>query len=286
MCKLTYWRFREGIIREFGIPSTASIEEKDAVIEMIERDWFFCGGCDIRTRNQSLNRHWGDGSTSIPPEVLETWAGLWRHYFPSREMPEPVDECVCKQANLRYNCFITDGDRIIVIGRICMLQFLPVQAKGMMSRRCERCYKPHRNRKDNFCKECRILIQEEKEAEENQQRLKKRIEEQQLRNYEERLRREEEFKAQMEMAELAHKREEQRLKRLKEEDELREEAKKRCDCGKMKKPQFPMCWGCRVKHIASFTPLQRLKYMCPCGKMKKPEYPICWGCKTSVKTSA
>jgi hypothetical protein len=62
-------------------------------------------------------------------------------------------ECVCCHA-IHYNHWITDGEKVLVIGRCCKKQFLP---DGCASgRNCDICHDPHKNRKVNRCNDCRI----------------------------------------------------------------------------------------------------------------------------------
>jgi len=65
------------------------------------------------------------------------------------EQPEHEDRCICGHL-IKENCYITDGNYILTIGNCCIKRFLPNS-----TRTCERCNKPHRNRKDNLCIGCR-----------------------------------------------------------------------------------------------------------------------------------
>lgn len=72
--------------------------------------------------------------------------------FKDDEIPELIDKCVCGQCILE-NCYITDGERILVLGNCCIKKFIPKS-----SRTCEICGEPHKNRKVNKCNNCRIGI--------------------------------------------------------------------------------------------------------------------------------
>ena len=65
------------------------------------------------------------------------------------DLPDAVDECVCGH-RIQQNCYITDGERILVLGNCCIKKFIPKS-----SRTCEDCGNPHKNRKVNKCNKCR-----------------------------------------------------------------------------------------------------------------------------------
>lgn len=66
------------------------------------------------------------------------------------ELPEHVDKCICDH-HISENCFITNGERIIVLGNCCIKRFVPKSG-----RTCSECGEPHKNRVVNRCNECRI----------------------------------------------------------------------------------------------------------------------------------
>lgn len=67
-------------------------------------------------------------------------------------LPEPTDECICGH-KIKYNCYITNGTHIIILGSCCIKRFIPAS-----TRTCEVCGNPHKNRKKNKCNECRVGI--------------------------------------------------------------------------------------------------------------------------------
>ena len=69
--------------------------------------------------------------------------------FPSKDPLDTVDKCVCGH-KIFENCYITDGDEIVVLGNCCIKRFIKKS-----SRTCDQCGNPHRNRKVNKCNECR-----------------------------------------------------------------------------------------------------------------------------------
>jgi len=81
--------------------------------------------------------------------------GCHHNYFikscPNDDLPDLVDRCVCNHL-IRENCYVTDGERILIVGNCCIKRFLPKENSG---RTCEICRQPHRNRKDNKCNNCR-----------------------------------------------------------------------------------------------------------------------------------
>jgi len=248
---ITYWRFREGICQALELDDKASEAEKDALIKEVETKWWFCGGRD--TRPEQEQRDEGD-KDSVPEHVLAEWARLWEYYFPGADMPGAESTCVCNQGGLRYNTWITDGERVVVIGRVCLRQFLPRQAKKMNSKRCDRCFKPHQNRKDNYCKACRVLNKQD-EARQVKEDYERRLVEQAKRNAEEAIRRAKEAQEQAMW----------------------------CECGMPKQPQYAQCYYCaerkKKEEVAKMTPQQRKAMFCDCGAKKKPQFPTCWSCR-------
>jgi hypothetical protein len=238
-----------------------SNEVKDRIIKDVEQNWWFCGGRDTHIENDEDEEH----GSIVSEAQLAKWEALWEHYFPGRAMPEPSHECVCNKGGLRYNCFITNGKKVLIIGRVCLKQFLPKQhqeAKEATSKRCDRCKAVHRNRKDNYCNDCRSLIKAEQEMERYNEEKKEW----------ERLRREQEQRD-MEFRRRA-------VEVMKQQEEEKKERERRqCGCGGWKPPQYPECWDCRKKRLDSLSETEKKKVLCPCGKMKKPQFATCWSCR-------
>ena len=92
-------------------------------------------------------------------------SGRWRYcggetghrqkYFhlcqPGREHPEHEVECACGH-EIEENCYITNGETIIVLGNVCINRFLPENLAG---RSCSDCGRRHKNRKVDLCNSCR-----------------------------------------------------------------------------------------------------------------------------------
>jgi len=74
-------------------------------------------------------------------------------FFKHTDTPTPKSKCICGHA-IKENCYITDRKEILTLGNCCIKKFMP---KGKSGRTCEDCGKPHRNRKDNKCHDCREI---------------------------------------------------------------------------------------------------------------------------------
>ena len=143
----------------------------------------------------------------------------WMMKRRGEKFPPPKGYCIC-ETRINENCYAVDkrdNKKIVCLGNCCIERFLGDNAK----RTCERCEKPHRNRKDDFCKECRKKNKEDE---------KKRIEDEKKRIEDEKLKRiEEEQKKRLE--EYNKRMEDGKLKRLEEEKlriiEYRERRKQR-----------------------------------------------------------
>lgn len=288
MNHITYWAFRRGLIRQLGYEEDElSNEVKDRIIKDVEENWWFCGGRDTHIENDEDEEH---GSV-VSEAQLAKWEALWEHYFPGKAMPEPSHTCVCDKRGLRYNCFITNGMRVLIIGRVCLKQFLPKQhqeAKDTIAKRCDRCKEVHRNRKDNLCKKCRPIVKMEQRVEEET----KRYEEEKRQYHEEQKRRQEEEKRRHHEEEK--KREETGTRSflndtalLKKMNKVEQKDDRVCECGMEKAPYFPQCYYCHEKklreqrdRLKEMSPEQRKAVVCACGKMKKPQFVTCWSCRS------
>lgn len=76
----------------------------------------------------------------------------FRMCCPDEPLPDYEDRCVCGH-RIVENCYITDGEQILVLGNCCVKRFIPKCGKT-----CEKCEQPHKNRKVNRCNDCRIGI--------------------------------------------------------------------------------------------------------------------------------
>lgn len=92
------------------------------------KNWKYCGG--------NYNPHYN----------------YFRLCCPNDDLPDYEDRCACGH-KIVENCYITDGEQILVLGNCCIKRFIP-----KCGRTCEICEQPHKNRKVNRCNECRIGI--------------------------------------------------------------------------------------------------------------------------------
>jgi hypothetical protein len=101
-----------------------------------------------------------------------------------KSLPEYDNKCICGHF-IQENCYITDGENILIWGNCCINRF--IEKSG---RTCSNCNQSHRNRKNNLCNKCRDLdMQEKKEQdkekekiiiEENENRIRKEREEKRI----------------------------------------------------------------------------------------------------------
>jgi hypothetical protein len=118
-------------------------------------------------------------------------SNYYRLTHPDYEFPSHHDACVCGHP-IKENCYITDGEQMLVLGNCCIKKFLKKENSG---RTCGRCGQAHKNRLDNFCKACRKTMKEEKRQREEEERqrlieLRVKLEGEKRKQEEERLRKE------------------------------------------------------------------------------------------------
>lgn len=97
-----------------------------------EGGWKYCGG------NQG--RHYNYFKVSCPNEPL----------------PDSEEECICGH-KIVENCYITNGEEILILGSCCIKKFIPEDKSG---RTCSSCGRIHKNRKTNLCNDCREIYKE------------------------------------------------------------------------------------------------------------------------------
>lgn len=99
--------------------------------DIVKSGWCYCGG------NQGSHHNY------------------FKIYFNNMvELPYQERQCVCGH-HIVENCYITNGEDILVLGNCCIKRFLPKDKSG---RTCRLCKKPHKNRKNNLCHDCREKI--------------------------------------------------------------------------------------------------------------------------------
>lgn len=112
---------------ELSLRFINGLKNYDIKIDEIQNNFKYCGG----NRGSHLN--------------------YFRLSCPSDDIPELIDECICGQKIIE-NCYITDGDRLVVLGNCCIKRFCEKN-----SRTCEICNEIHRNTKQNRCNNCKII---------------------------------------------------------------------------------------------------------------------------------
>ena len=115
--------------------------------EIIESGWKYCGGDNGRHK-----RYW--------ILVFGVNEPLLHH----------EDECVCGHS-ITNNAYICNRDQteFLVLGSCCIKRFIDNGCR----RTCSRCGTPHQNRRDNYCKKCRVINKKEKERKvEEEKRIK------------------------------------------------------------------------------------------------------------------
>ena len=94
--------------------------------DIIHGNWKYCGG-------SSKGRH----------------LNYFRLSCPEDDLPPRASECVCGHS-IQENCYITNGEEILVLGNCCIKKFIPKS-----TRTCEKCGASHKNRIVNRCNDCR-----------------------------------------------------------------------------------------------------------------------------------
>lgn len=105
------------------------LKEYDIDIEDVKNNFKYCGGRNGEARHKNY----------------------WLLSCPNDDLPELVNKCVCNQ-DIVENCYITDGERILILGNCCIKRFCDT-----CNRTCESCGETHRNSKQNRCNKCKII---------------------------------------------------------------------------------------------------------------------------------
>ena len=101
-----------------------------------------------------------NGNILSDDEVLDQWV-----YKYSTDGPD--NECICTH-KIHENCYIQNilTDHNLILGNTCIKRWMPKVWKAYSDARknhCERCGEIHRNRKDNLCSSCRVIVKNENE---------------------------------------------------------------------------------------------------------------------------
>lgn len=70
--------------------------------------------------------------------------------YKNNNYPPIASHCICSHP-ITENCYITNGDRILILGNCCIKRFIP-----KATRTCEVCGDAHKNRIVNRCHKCRF----------------------------------------------------------------------------------------------------------------------------------
>jgi hypothetical protein len=119
-----------------------------------ENGWKYGGGRRKRVYIHGLDeytieetRHSRYYENHLRPSWLEQGVAITNDYFPRHK-----DKCLCDHP-ISENCYIYKKEgkniKIRVIGNCCIKKF------DLQGRTCEICNAVHRNRKDNYCNDCR-----------------------------------------------------------------------------------------------------------------------------------
>lgn len=115
---------------ELSVRFINGLKNYDLTKEEIE-SWYYCGGSHPdQDKNKKLN------------------AQFHRH-FPEQEVPSSEDFCICGHP-IKENAFITDGEKLLVLGNCCVRRFL----KNGTKRVCTECQSPWKGQ-SLICKSCR-----------------------------------------------------------------------------------------------------------------------------------
>tara|TARA_R100000750_G_scaffold57435_1_gene44450 strand:- start:574 stop:1215 length:642 start_codon:yes stop_codon:yes gene_type:complete len=79
--------------------------------------------------------------------------GYYKLKFGDVNTPAKSDRCICDH-DIRRNNYLENKitQKLIVVGSCCIGKFIPKDKSG---RTCAICREPHKNRKDNYCNDCR-----------------------------------------------------------------------------------------------------------------------------------
>jgi len=100
-------------------------EKYNLTYEDVKDNWRYCGG----DKKSHFN--------------------YWKLVYKDKELPKKENTCVCSHY-IQENCYITDGNNILVVGNCCIKAFVV-----KCNRTCENCGETHRNRKVNKCNNCK-----------------------------------------------------------------------------------------------------------------------------------
>lgn len=82
----------------------------------------------------------------------DSHANYWKLIFPDSPYPPHADFCICGH-QIAHNCYIEhiEDEEVLIVGSCCIKKFM-----DKPGRTCEICRAPHKNRRDNYCNDCRV----------------------------------------------------------------------------------------------------------------------------------
>jgi hypothetical protein len=82
----------------------------------------------------------------------------WPDHFKHQPYIGHEERCVCNTP-IKQQCYIINRDtkEVVVLGNCC------IEKLRLSGRTCSRCHAKHRNRKDNLCNDCRVIVKKQEE---------------------------------------------------------------------------------------------------------------------------
>ena len=120
-----------------------------------DKDWIYFGGAEKKTAYDTIGTHY------------KYFCQRWKDFFRKQPKVPYEDRCVCNHV-ITQNCYIlnTETKDIKIIGNCCIKKF------GLQGKTCSLCNAIHKNRKDNYCNDCRVILALAKKKEEKKKKKK------------------------------------------------------------------------------------------------------------------
>lgn len=123
-----------GYLERLRKPLIEFSKNKEEVKKDFTVEWFYCGNSKD---NLNLFYEWNDGV----------------------DIPKHVGNCICGH-DIEHNYWIKNKYtfKILTVGSCCMKKF---DIGKVVTKKCEKCFEPHKNRSNNLCNNCRKILDEE-----------------------------------------------------------------------------------------------------------------------------
>jgi hypothetical protein len=113
------------------------------LVDVYKRDkgWiYFGGGIHVTIHDKDVRNHYN------------YFIDRWPDYFRFKPCVPVEERCVCL-TKISQQCYIINikTKDIVVLGNCCIRRF------GLNGKTCSMCNAVHKNRSDNFCKDCRVI---------------------------------------------------------------------------------------------------------------------------------